>query len=850
MSASPLPAPRRAPSGAVSKLDTVLYHFFSKTVAVAADSRLTEPGGVAERSTAARSNKWFSLALSDVDHFRDVLRPWRTLSADPAHRRACPMVIDICLRTAALGPDHVVVAHTNGHGRASAMELGDASSAPLVLERWHVDLCDETGPREERLPAVYKHAIVHFRTLYALACALPAHAVARRIRDAKRASDGAEALLDMDLVVHSGYVRLPAVPGAAAWDLAPISTPAGMLRCQVQYHAYARVSVERRGEFAVGSVAGPSGAASAASPLAARSTARPSAAPPPRVQIPAGAFLLPTRARSSMPRVPSAGGAPLPESLRAGAGEGGSRAAGVPGAAPGSGGGARDAGVLAHTQSPLDRCMWSSTTAVRDVFLESTPALPGARDAPPGEMVATRLSHSPSLSMSHWRRRPMSVPYATDTGTSPRMSALQTGSMSPHRDAGASPLSLNRGAGLRSLFQAHSAGTRARPGVSPSSSSLRSLSHGVFDMVMATGADGGTDGGAISMRESALVSASPSASHSPGVHGGVPHSQPQRIGRYSRQLSYRQREYSRSLGTGADGAPESTGSGARSWTQRMEHRRMMERSMSHAPGVGGVQTSAPETSPGASRLFAGAPHVPAFMLGKPPMSPSELPLRPGDDLLELVKMIDTSHSLHGTPSMRGARAMPHAAGASSPSPGDPLTPRSLGWCDAPRIAAHAADSGACAQSIPPRSEGHFYDDLLLRMADSTRLCALDRAFGDAPLQVSSLPTRPAGVAGVAGVAGAPPPRSGSAHANPANGSRDATRSLALSSVPLHFMDSASDALGDAMDDDAATGKTGASPSSDAAPNPMYHAPRVDLPGLHGWRREVGGTEGVLRRGSG
>ncbi|KAI3628706.1 hypothetical protein CBS14141_000409 [Malassezia furfur] len=102
--------------------------------------------------------------------------------------------------------------------------------------------------------------------------------------------------------------------------------------------------------------------------------------------------------------------------------------------------------------------------------------------------------------------------------------------------------------GLRALFQSYTP-TRAQIGFSPSSLySLRHSPHGHFDAHMRRRAE--------------------AASETPPDRA-----RPVRIQRYARQPSYRQREYSRSAG----GANDELSTSARSWSQRVEQRRMMER---------------------------------------------------------------------------------------------------------------------------------------------------------------------------------------------------------------------------------------------------------------------------------
>lgn len=203
---------------------------------------------------------------------------------------------------------------------------------------------------------------------------------------------------------------------------------------------------------------------------------------------------------------------------------------------------------------------------------------------------------------------------------------------------------------LRSLFQAPP--PRTSLAMSPSSfSSLRTPPQGGFDTYM---------------RRKAETTAS-----SLGT-------QPLRIQRYARQPAYRQR--ARSFGGAAD-APST----ARSWSQRIAERSAARESIGSLPRDS--PTSQPSGSPIASRLFAQPPQTP-FALAKPPKTSS------GDDLLELVQMLDIPPILHATP--------PDGSGRS----------RSL--------------------RTPPASvDVAAIDAKLDRMAASVQLPAVDGAFGHA-----------------------------------------------------------------------------------------------------------------------
>ncbi|WFD18673.1 autophagy protein 13 [Malassezia caprae] len=546
MSAPTSAAARDAAERGASKLDTVLYHFFAKTVAMVHESRTT-PAGSAE--SRGRPNKWFSLELPEVESLRNDLRPWRALST-----ATCPppLVVDVCLQTASVDEAYEVHARTSSGTR----RLG---SGDIVLERWRLDLQLQDAHHEERLPVMYKQAIVHFRTLFAMARLLPAARLARRLPMAH----GASAQLALHIQVRTETPPL-AMP-STTWAMAPIQTPLGALAFGIDYCDIHDIVLECR-------------------------HAR-----------------LPANASASMNAVPPS-------------------LSGSPAAA-----------------SPLFQAMLAQDGAAR-------------RPLAMGRPRTNSLSTSPSLAASRFRR----APRPASLGGAPASPGLLT---STGMDAlSSSALYAAEPGALRTLF-ASSARSHASP----------SLGRSVHTPPMHVGSFDTHMQGASPMGRTRL-------SESPHPDDAVPRSRPQRIERYSRQLSYRQRELSQSTGLADDGS-------ARSWSQRSERRRQTDwtaaASPSYSRSLGGA-------SPGPSRVFAGPSPSPAFALPRPSQSPSQHTPSSAEDVLDLVAMIDT-------------RA-PRAAAASAPA--------------APE---------ACVPDA--RLSEHYYDDVLAKMTSSLRLLATDEALG-------------------------------------------------------------------------------------------------------------------------
>lgn len=552
MSAPTSAAARDAAERGASKLDTVLYHFFAKTVAMVHESRTT-PSGSAE--SRGRPNKWFSLELPKCEALRNALRPWRTLST-----ATCPpsLVVDVCLQTADVDDAYEVHARTS----TGTQRLG---SNEIVLERWRLDLQLQDAHHEERLPAVYKQAVVHFRTLFSMARLLPAGRLAHRLRAAR----GASAQLALQVQVRTEPPPL-AMP-TATWAMVPIQTPLGALAFGIDYCDIHDIVLESR-------------------------SAR-----------------LPANARPVVN--------PAPSSL---------------GASP-------------EASSPLFQAMLAPDSAAR-------------RPLDMGRPRTNSLSTSPSLAASRFRR----VPRPTSLGGAAASPGPSTAPSAGMDALSSSVLYAAEPGALRTLF-ASSARSRASPS-SAHSARTPPIHMGSFDTML----------GASPMGR-------PRPGESPHRDDAGTRSRPQRIERYSRQLSYRQRELSQSTGLTDDAGP------ARSWSQRSERRRQTDWTAATSP----LYSRSPGgASPGPSRVFTGPSPSPAFALPHPSLSPSQQTPSSADDVLELVAMIDTR--------------VPPAAAAPAPAPAAPV---------------------ARAPAPEARLSEHYYDDMLAKMTSSLRLLATDEALG-------------------------------------------------------------------------------------------------------------------------
>ncbi|WFC99018.1 autophagy protein 13 [Malassezia yamatoensis] len=223
------------------KLNTVLYHFYAKTAAIARESRTIANVG------PVKHDKWFSLTLGEINSTRDTLRAWKT-PTDPSTPKLC---IDVRLNTSALQSDQLLVGCVPQGNGSRVIEIADRGAPNVLLERWTVDLeyvsrhSHRPANHEVTLPALYKSAIAHFRILYALARALPAHKLRKN-----SAMGLSESGLQIEVEVMDSNDSAELGPDPKTWQMEGIPTPIGTLRSCIQYRACTELRIERRGTAA------------------------------------------------------------------------------------------------------------------------------------------------------------------------------------------------------------------------------------------------------------------------------------------------------------------------------------------------------------------------------------------------------------------------------------------------------------------------------------------------------------------------------------------------------------------------------------------------------------------------
>lgn len=257
--------PSQTAASQLSKLDGVIYHFYTTTANLIIQSRLAhlrplllatppfdatmpEQRSVSAAMTSSQTklSRWFGLHIPDSDLFKEELRFWRSLTSLmgvdnldhvplPATSSVPDLVIDVLLDLSRVSERHEILIVTNpsssgsirlsqSHASSSRVcvdgrKPGDAapsdpSSRPrrIVLERWRLRFEPVQPSDPPDLSTFYKRSVLHFRTLFTLLCSLPANRFAAKI-DALKA--GAQ---DRGNVSHPSHPSLAAREDMGSYD--------------------------------------------------------------------------------------------------------------------------------------------------------------------------------------------------------------------------------------------------------------------------------------------------------------------------------------------------------------------------------------------------------------------------------------------------------------------------------------------------------------------------------------------------------------------------------------------------------------------------------------------------------
>lgn len=226
------------PASQLTKLDGVLYHFYTTTANLVIQSRLAhlrpsllatpfdsvstehKPPPATGSSPQAKLSRWFGLHIPETDLFKEELRLWRsvtsllgldsnTFDASPPQTpsKVPELIIEVLLDLSDVSTRHEVLLVTRSSTTASAPHGSTSDSRTcidgrrpgehppsekaqrpqrIVLERWRLRFnSTSTSPAMKDLSVFYKRSVVHFRALFTLLCALPANRLCAKLETLK-----------------------------------------------------------------------------------------------------------------------------------------------------------------------------------------------------------------------------------------------------------------------------------------------------------------------------------------------------------------------------------------------------------------------------------------------------------------------------------------------------------------------------------------------------------------------------------------------------------------------------------------------------------------------------------------
>ncbi|GAC71597.1 phosphoprotein [Moesziomyces antarcticus T-34] len=212
-----------APLSQSSKLDGVLYHFYTTTANLVIQARLAHlrpflltpasdphdpdnrPPSTPTAPSHPKLSRWFGLHIPDTDVFKDELRLWRSVTSllamsTTGTSSAVPdLIIDVMLDLSNVPHTHEVLLLTDTRSAARLCIDGRAPGQPatqlrpasrpqrIVLERWRLRFDPHPPESPPDLSTFYKRSVVHFRALFTLLCILPANRLCARIEALKAA---------------------------------------------------------------------------------------------------------------------------------------------------------------------------------------------------------------------------------------------------------------------------------------------------------------------------------------------------------------------------------------------------------------------------------------------------------------------------------------------------------------------------------------------------------------------------------------------------------------------------------------------------------------------------------------
>jgi len=240
------------------RLNTIAQKFFTKAALTIISSRLDLPHTFKRGTNQIMVNKWFNLILDHSDMVLEDVYDWAIFDMIADTPR--PLIIEIYLDVSELGRTQTLVIQDErgekwdickalGTSRSSGSSTGKPTQ--IVLERWKLQIKPQglSGDAEPS-SAVYKKALVMFRTMYFLCRLLPAWTLRRKIakepatlisiRPSYRVVSEGQGVTS-DLLTTSLYPSVE--PTTVKQVLAPVHSPIGDFCTEVTYRSNCTIQV-------------------------------------------------------------------------------------------------------------------------------------------------------------------------------------------------------------------------------------------------------------------------------------------------------------------------------------------------------------------------------------------------------------------------------------------------------------------------------------------------------------------------------------------------------------------------------------------------------------------------------
>ncbi|KAI7895560.1 autophagy-related protein 13-domain-containing protein [Mucor mucedo] len=253
-------APLSSSSSKNSKLEQIIHNFFTKTVQIILQSRISDDHlkGHPHTNTRRKVNKWvkkkknihgyyffltrtkkFNIATSEDDQLKDELKFWKLFIKTHQDEEPPPLVIDIYIETS---EPELLQEGEDGRGWHK-LNLGVQC---ILIESWTLKLTHPLPEVAVDLPNLYKKSIVFFRSLHSLVRLLPGHKLYQRL-------NGQHGEIDLRYRLSTHAINRPdeipldrkltSMDTVQSYEFKHVVTPLGTLKLSLNYRNHCQFDI-------------------------------------------------------------------------------------------------------------------------------------------------------------------------------------------------------------------------------------------------------------------------------------------------------------------------------------------------------------------------------------------------------------------------------------------------------------------------------------------------------------------------------------------------------------------------------------------------------------------------------